>query len=60
MRDARIATFGERVEDFFQLTDDYNRMLSAADCEALRTALAECLAAQIAPTNKTVETYVIP
>ena len=59
VHDARIATFGERVEDFFQLTDDYNRMLSAAECESLRTALAERLSAQIAPTNKTVETYVI-
>jgi [protein-PII] uridylyltransferase len=59
VHDARIATFGERVEDFFQLTDDYNRMLSAVECEGLRAALAERLAAPAVQINPTVETHVI-
>ncbi|MBR0344312.1 MAG: [Rudaea sp.] len=59
VHDARIATFGERVEDFFQLTDDDNRMLGATECAALRAALAERLAAQIAPAAKAAEAYSI-
>jgi [protein-PII] uridylyltransferase len=39
VHDARIATFGERVEDFFQLTDRNNAALSPARQEILR----ECL-----------------
>ncbi|MFT3790064.1 MAG: [protein-PII] uridylyltransferase [Rudaea sp.] len=59
VHDARIATFGERVEDFFQLTDEYNRMLSPPECESLREALMERFSAQATPANNTVETYVI-
>jgi [protein-PII] uridylyltransferase len=59
VHDARIATFGERAEDFFQLTDDTNRPLDASQCDTLRKALAARVAASTAPTNATVETYVI-
>ncbi|HEX7914465.1 [protein-PII] uridylyltransferase [Rudaea sp.] len=59
VHDARIATFGERVEDFFQLTDEYNRMLDADACKVLREALIERLAAPSAMNTQTVETYVI-
>jgi [protein-PII] uridylyltransferase len=58
IHDARIATFGERAEDFFQLTDEHNRMLDAAACARLRDAVA----ARVAPppaVNKAVEEYVI-
>ena len=58
VHDARIATFGERAEDFFLLSDEYNRPLGAAACEQLRTALS----ASVAPPSKspeTVETYAI-
>ena len=59
VHDARIATFGERVEDFFQLTDEYNRMLDADACASLRDALAERLAAPAVTNTNSVETYVI-
>ena len=59
VHDARIATFGERVEDFFQLTDEYNRMLDADACKVLREALIERLAAPSVTNTQTVETYVI-
>jgi [protein-PII] uridylyltransferase len=39
VHDARIATFGERVEDFFQLTDRSNAPLSPERREILRTCL---------------------
>lgn len=39
VRDARIATFGERVEDFFEITDEQDRPLSADASGALRAAL---------------------
>lgn len=39
MHDARIATFGERVEDFFQLTDRNNAPLDAMQQERLLQAL---------------------
>ncbi len=42
VHDARIATFGERAEDFFQITDGRNRTL---DDPQLRQALREALAA---------------
>ncbi len=56
VHDARIATFGERVEDFFLLTDDYNRPLSKPECDALRDALT----ARVAPpvlVSGSVESY---
>jgi [protein-PII] uridylyltransferase len=39
VHDARIATFGERVEDFFELTDQDDRALGVAQLDALREAL---------------------
>ncbi len=39
VHDARIATFGERVEDFFQLADRSNAPLSAAQQQRLHQAL---------------------
>ncbi len=39
VHDARIATFGERVEDFFQLTDRRDAPLGKAQQEALRRTL---------------------
>ena len=39
VHDARIATFGERVEDFFQLTDRHDKPLSANRRNILREAL---------------------
>jgi [protein-PII] uridylyltransferase len=41
VHDARIATFGERVEDFFQLTDRANAPLDASRQERLLRALLE-------------------
>jgi [protein-PII] uridylyltransferase len=43
VHDARIATFGERVEDFFLLSDASDRgVQDAASLEALRSALIAC------------------
>ena len=39
--DARIATFGERAEDFFVLTDEHDRPLSEMAQQELRAALEE-------------------
>jgi [protein-PII] uridylyltransferase len=39
VHDARIATFGERVEDFFQLTDRSNAALSPTQRNTVRTCL---------------------
>ena len=41
VHDARIATFGERVEDFFQLTDRHDGPLGAELQERLRGALLQ-------------------
>jgi [protein-PII] uridylyltransferase len=41
--DARIATFGERVEDFFLIGGVHDAILDPAACEALREALARIL-----------------
>jgi [protein-PII] uridylyltransferase len=41
MHDARIATFGERVEDFFQITDRENAPLGEPLRERLRDALLQ-------------------
>ncbi|MEW5305094.1 MAG: hypothetical protein WDW36_007657 [Sanguina aurantia] len=43
VHDARIATFGERVEDFFQLTDRHNVALDAPQQAALLEALMESI-----------------
>jgi [protein-PII] uridylyltransferase len=40
VHDARIATFGERAEDVFQITDEHDQPLTGADMQdALRDAL---------------------
>jgi len=39
VHDARIATFGERVEDLFQITDEHDRPLDAAAQDILRAEL---------------------
>ena len=39
IHDARIATFGERAEDFFQITDQNDRPLAAEAEQALLQAL---------------------
>jgi len=39
VHDARIATFGERAEDFFQITDGHDAPLDAAQQDAVRAAL---------------------
>ena len=41
VHDARIATFGERVEDFFLISDEQNRPLTQDMCEALRSSLLQ-------------------
>ena len=47
MHDARIATFGERAEDVFQITaphvDGRERPLDDTQQQALRDALLACL-----------------
>jgi [protein-PII] uridylyltransferase len=43
VHDARIATFGERVEDFFRISDEHDQPLDAAGQERLRAALLEQL-----------------
>jgi UTP:GlnB (protein PII) uridylyltransferase len=43
VQDARIATFGERVEDQFQLTDKRDLPLTETSRQALREALLVCL-----------------
>lgn len=49
VHDARIATFGERVEDFFQLSDARNQPLDPA----LRERLAAEIRRQLAPLEQT-------
>ena len=43
VHDARIATFGERVEDIFLLSDGENRALDPAALDTIRAALTACL-----------------
>jgi [protein-PII] uridylyltransferase len=43
VHDARIATFGERVEDIFQLSDRADRALDEATIATIRDALIACL-----------------
>lgn len=49
VHDARIATFGERVEDFFQLSDEHDQPLD----EAARNILQEALRAAVDNERKT-------
>ncbi|HEX5353331.1 MAG TPA: [protein-PII] uridylyltransferase [Rhodanobacteraceae bacterium] len=44
VHDARIATFGDQVEDFFELSDRHDAPLDAVPQEALREALQRRLA----------------
>lgn len=44
VHDARIATFGARAEDIFQITDEHDQPLDAARQERLRAALQQRLA----------------
>jgi [protein-PII] uridylyltransferase len=43
VHDARIATFGERVEDFFLITDESNHALAPPERQTLGEALARCV-----------------
>jgi [protein-PII] uridylyltransferase len=43
VHDARIATFGERAEDQFLITDEHDRPLTEASRAALQDALQACL-----------------
>ncbi len=43
VHDARIATFGERVEDFFLVSDEHDQPLDADAQAALKSALLEAL-----------------
>ena len=41
VHDARVATFGERAEDYFLISDEHDRPLDAAAREALNAALLD-------------------
>jgi [protein-PII] uridylyltransferase len=43
VHDARIATFGERAEDVFQITDQRNQPLDETQQQALCEAMRACL-----------------
>jgi [protein-PII] uridylyltransferase len=43
VHDARIATFGERVEDIFLLSDGEDRALDPSALDTIRAALTACL-----------------
>lgn len=50
VHDARIATFGERAEDFFQITDEHDRALDDPQRQqALRESLLACLEGDASP-----------
>jgi len=49
VQDARIATFGERAEDQFQLTDRHDHPLTETSRQALRDALLACLEPEKTP-----------
>lgn len=51
VHDARIATFGERVEDFFTLTDGNGRALDAAGRDAVRAALTRAFGVSTTESN---------
>ena len=50
VHDARIATFGERVEDFFLITDESNLPLPDSKQTALGEALSRCVEEAMAST----------
>ena len=50
VHDARIATFGERVEDFFLITDESNLPLPDSRQTALGEALSRCIEEAMAST----------
>nr|WP_237071780.1 [protein-PII] uridylyltransferase [Mizugakiibacter sediminis] len=52
VHDARIATFGERVEDFFRITDARDRPLAEPAREALRAALLRRIGGDTTPQAK--------
>ncbi|HEX7348251.1 MAG TPA: [protein-PII] uridylyltransferase [Rhodanobacteraceae bacterium] len=52
VHDARIATFGDQVEDFFELSDRHDAPLAAA----LRTSLQQALRRRLAPGSMAVDT----
>ena len=52
IHDARIATFGERAEDFFQITDQNDRPLTSAAEQALLQALLARLDSSAGNTTK--------
>lgn len=54
VHDARIATFGERVEDFFRISDDNDQLLDEAAQENLRVALLEQLDLSPPETQKVI------
>ena len=50
VHDARIATFGERAEDVFQITDERDQALAdPQQKQALRDALLACLEGEPRP-----------
>ena len=52
VHDARIATFGERVEDFFRISDENDQLLDEAGQEILRAGLLEQLDLRQPETRK--------
>ncbi len=52
VHDARIATFGERVEDIFLISDQHDRSLPEDHIETLRTALVACLEGEAANESR--------
>ena len=52
VHDARIATFGERVEDFFLISDEHDRPLDAAAQQFLREALSGLLDSRSAAASR--------
>lgn len=52
VHDARIATFGERAEDFFVLSDENNAMLGDSVQATLRTILSRRLGAALSSTRE--------